>query len=305
MARSVGLITPSYFGDLERFSLLCDSIDRRVSGYERHYVIVSDDDMPLFRRFGGARRIVLPSSRFLPRWLRLAPWVRLANGRKIWWSFRDRPVHGWHVQQMLKIAASMEMPEQRFFLVDSDIVFFRPFDIGDFAGGDRAPFFVQRGAIGLDAPLHVAWARNCDRLLGHPATAFPRDDFIGPLIVWDKDAVRGMTQAIEGATGLSWPHALCKARAFSEYLLYGHFVENSPERRAEHEATSDSLAVTHWDENPLDAAAVAKMIAGAKKSKVALCIQSLSHTPVAMIRAAAGLGAQAPGGGAAGLSQVA
>jgi len=138
LARSVALIAPSYCGDFERFSLLCDNIDRRVVGYERHYVIVSDDDMPLFQAFSSGRRIVLPSSRLLPRWLRLTPRARLRNGRKIWWSFRARPVHGRHVQQILKIAAAVEMPVQRFCLIDSDNVFVRPFDVGAYAGGERS-----------------------------------------------------------------------------------------------------------------------------------------------------------------------
>lgn len=298
MTRSVALITPSYFGDFERFALLCDSIDRRVSGYERHYVIVSDDDMPLFQPFASERRIVAPSSRFLPRWLRLAPRVRLANGRKIWWSLRARPVHGWHIQQILKIAVAMEAPEQRFCLIDSDNVFVRPFDVGSYAGGERSPLYVQRQAITPDAPLHAVWTRNCDRLLGHAATRFPADDYIGHVIVWDKDAVRDMARAIERATGLSWPLALCRARAFSEYLLYGHFVESSPARRAEHETTTDSLAVSYWGGAPLGAATVVDMIAHATDAQVALSVQSFSHTSEATIRAAAGLSKPAKDGGA-------
>ena len=300
MARPVALVTPSYCGDFERFSLLCDSIDRRVAGYERHYVIVSDDELPLFQAFNSKRRIVLPSSRLLPRWLRLAPRVRLRNGRKVWWSFRARPVHGWHVQQILKIAAAMEMPEQRFCLIDSDNVFVRPFDVGAYAGGERSPLYVQREAISADAPLHANWTRNCDRLLGDAPTSFPADDYIGNVIVWDKDAVRDMAHAIERATRLSWPLALCRTRAFSEYLLYGHFVQNSPKRRAEHETTTNSLAISYWSEAPLDAAALADMIANAAQSSVALCVQSFSHTSAAMIRQAAGLSAGAKDYGAPG-----
>jgi hypothetical protein len=298
LARSVALITPSYAGDFERFSLLCDSLDRRVTGYERHYVIVSEDDMPLFQAFNGRRRIVLPGSQFLPRWLKRAPGITLRNGRKIWWSLRARPVHGWHVQQILKIAAAMEMPERRFCLIDSDNVFVRPFDVGAYAGGERSPLYLQREAITAEAPLHATWTRNCDRLLGHAETRFPADDYIGHVIVWDKEVVRGMANAIERATGLSWPLALCRTRAFSEYLLYGHFARHTPEQRAGHQATTDSLAISYWSDAPLDAATVTAMIASAAPSKVALSVPSFSHTPVAMIRAAAGLSARAVNRGA-------
>ena len=59
--KNVALMTPTYRGDLERFELLCESVDRFVSGFERHYVIVNDDDLPFFARFENGRRIVLPS----------------------------------------------------------------------------------------------------------------------------------------------------------------------------------------------------------------------------------------------------
>src|SRR5208282_306877 len=158
---------------------------------------------------------------------------------------------------------------------------------------ERLPLYVQREAIASAAPLHADWTRNCDRLLGHAPTRFPADDYIGHVIAWDKDAVRDMARAIERATGLSWPLALCRTRAFSEYLLYGHFVESSPARRAEHETTTRSLAVSHWGGAPLDAAAVAEMIAKAANSQVALGVQSFSRTSTATIREAAGLAARA------------
>lgn len=289
MARPVSLITPSYVGDFERFSLLCDSIDRRVSGYERHYVIVSDDDMSMFRPFVSERRIVLPSSRLIPRWLRLAPGVRLANGRKIWWSLRAWPVHGWHVQQIVKIAAAMEMPEQRFCIIDSDIVFVRPFDVGAYASGERTPLYVEPEAIKSDAPLHAVWTRSCDRLLGHAATRFPADDYIGHVIVWDKNAVHDMTHAIARTTGMCWPLALCRARHFSEYLLYGRYVRNCPERLAEHEITTQSRTTSYWGGQALDCASVTQMVAQGTNSTVALAVQSYSNTSVSVIRKAVGL----------------
>lgn len=289
MQRSVALITPTHRKDVERFALLCDSIDQRLSGHERHYVIVNDDDMPFFARFAGPRRVVLPCSRLLPSWLRLAPSFLLRNGRRVWWSFRSKPVHGWHIQQILKIAAVLQLPEQRFCLIDSDNVLMRPCDIGAYAGGERTPLYVDRAAIRDGAPLHAEWTRNCDRLLGHAPTHFPADDYIGNMIIWDKDAVRDMTAAIERATGVGWALALCRTRAFSEYLLYGNFVRHSPKRFAEHVLRTESLAEAYWDEAPLDGPAVAALIAGAPDGKVALCVESFSNTSVAVIREAVGL----------------
>jgi len=299
MKHDVALVTPTHRNDIERFALLCDSIERHVRGYERHYVIVNDDDVPLFAPWSCPRRVIVPGSQLLPRWLRLLPFV-LRKNRRIWWSFRTKPVHGWHVQQILKIAAALHFPEHRYCLVDSDNVFVRPFDLKSYAGGETTPLYVDRAAISADAPLHGPWTRNCGLLLGFAsATIFPADDYVGNAIVWDQRTLRDMTRAIERVTRKSWAHALCSVRDFSEYLLYGHFVRNSPRHLAVHEITTKSLANAYWDDTPLDAAAVAAMRGNMTESQVALCIESFSHTPVSVIRDAVGLrgNPRAPGSG--------
>jgi hypothetical protein len=138
--------------------------------------------------------------------------------------------------------------------------------------------------------MHANWTRNCDRLLGQQeATRFPADDYIGNVIVWDRSALHDMICAIEGTTGKNWIHALCGTRAFSEYLLYGHFVRKSPQHAATHKITTQSLANAYWDEAPLDSAAVIAMINNTREPQVALCIESFSGTPVSIIRDAVGL----------------
>ena len=165
-------------------------------------------------------------------------------------------MHGWHIQQLLKIAAVSSLPEERFCIVDSDNVFFRPFDVPAYAGGERVPLYVERGAIKADAPLHAVWTRNCDRLLGQAETTFPADDYIGNVIVWDKRTVQDLTRTIAITMKRSWQEALCKTRALSEYLLYGHFVQSSQSHFQAHEIKTESLAFAYWDAEPLNAAAV-------------------------------------------------
>ena len=288
--KTVALITPTHRGDLDRFSLLCDSIDRFVSGYERHYVIVNDDDVPFFARFENDRRTVLPGSRFLPPWLKQLPPFLLRKGRRTWWSFRTAPLHGWHIQQILKISGILQLPEQRYCIIDSDNVFFRPFDVAGYAGADSIPLYVDRQAIRAESPLHSVWIRNCDRLLGGgTTTTFPADDYIGNGIVWDKSTLRDMTATIEVATGTPWAEALCKTRSFSEYIIYGYFVSRSPVHRATHRLTMQSLATSHWEHDQLDAKALQAMVDRSPADAVALCIESFSLTPVSLIRDVVGL----------------
>lgn len=281
---SVALLTASYAKDIERFSLLSESIDTWLSGFTRHYVLVNDEDVPLFAPFASDRRVIVPASRYLPKWLLALPPALQFGNRRIWLSLLSSPVHGWHIQQILKIAGVLNAPEQRVCILDSDNLFFREFDVRQYAGAEKTPLFVAPNAIGADHPLHGLWLRTVDQLLGIEQRSFPADDYVGNALVWDKDTVRAMVGAIKSATGLSWALALCRKKKFSEYLLYGNFVANSPDHLARHRVTEDSIAVSHWDDTPLDRPAIEAMMHAASPEQVALCIQSYSSTSVEDIR---------------------
>jgi hypothetical protein len=177
-------------------------------------------------------------------------------------------------------------PEERVCIIDSDNFFFRKFDIGRYAGAEKSPLYVDRGAIAADAPFHSLWLRNCDAMLGLPETNFPADDFVGNVLVWDKATVRAMTDQIRSATGNGWALAMCRKRPFSEYLLYGRFVANSPDYLAAHRLVESSLALAHWEESRLDKTSIEAMLQDASPDQVALCIQSYSGTSVRDIRGA-------------------
>lgn len=282
---SVALLTASYAKDIERFSLLSESIDTWLTGYTRHYVLVNDEDVPLFARFGADKRVIVPASRYLPKWLfALPPALQFISSRRVWLSLLSSPVHGWHIQQILKIAGVLDAPEQRVCILDSDNLFFREFDVGQYAGGEKTPLFVTPKGIDAGHPLHVLWLRTVDQLLGVKDRSFPADDYVGNALVWDRDTAHAMTGAIKSATGLNWALALCRKKKFSEYLLYGNFVANSPEHLARHRITQDSIAVSHWDDTRLDREAIEAMMRAASPEQVALCIQSYSSTSIDDIR---------------------
>jgi len=292
--RKVALLTPTYVNDLERFALLCESIDGMVTGFERHYVLVNPDgDAALFQRFAGPKRVIVPCSALLPKYLWSAPKWFSRNGRRVWVSPYSMPVHGWHIQQILKIACTLAASEDRVCIVDSDNLFFRPFDLRAYAAQEKCPLYVDRGHILADMPKHSVWTRNARKLLGLAAPTFPADDFIGQDIVWDKRAVKAMTERILEVTGLPWQLALCRTRRFSEYLIYGAFVANNADLAAQHEPVETSLAYAHWEENELDEQWISTMMADAHPDQVALCIQSYSGTEVDRIRAAIRLNAAA------------
>jgi Family of unknown function (DUF6492) len=282
----VALLTPTYGRDLEQCTLLCESVDRHVSSFSKHYLLVPDSDLALFTPLAKARRIVLPASWFLPSWLRPLPRVVRRRRRQFWWSLRARPVSGWHIQQILKIAASMELSSSRYCILDSDIVFFRDIDLSRFETPNQIPLLTRANEVTANTPRHARWIETTHQLLGLPTPHLPADDFIGHIIFWDQETVRAMAARIEASTGLAWTEALCRVREFSEYMLYGSFAHQDARFSARHLPVSDTPCVSYWDESMLGTRELRRLLEGAGSDDVAFSIASFSGTPVEVIRTA-------------------
>jgi Family of unknown function (DUF6492) len=284
----VALLTPTYGRDQELCTLLCESVDRHVSSFSKHYLLVPDSDVPLFSRFESERRSVLPASKFLPKWLRPLPRIVQRKRRQYWWSLRARPVSGWHVQQFLKIAATISLPYQRYCILDSDIVFFRDFDLSRFEYPNAIPLLNMPGAVTPDHIRHAHWVKTSHQLLGLATPPLPASDFIGHIIFWDQQTARAMASKIEAVTNLSWIEALCRTRGFSEYMLYGYFAQSDASFSERHILTPNTPCVSYWDQPKLSQDELNQLLRRANKNDVAFSVASFSGTPVQIIRAAIG-----------------
>jgi hypothetical protein len=303
----VALLTPTYGRDLELCTLLCESVDRHVGSFAKHYLLVPDGDLPLFAHFESERRGVLPASGFLPKWLRPLPRFVQRKRRQYWWSFRTKPVSGWHVQQFLKIAAAVALPHERFCVLDSDIVFFRDFDLSRFEAPNPVPLLTMPGAVTSGFVNHAHWVETSHQLLGLPPPPLPAPDFIGHIILWDQQTVRAMVSRIEAVTGIDWIEALCRTHGFSEYMLYGYFVQNEARLSAQHTLTSRTPCLSYWDAPELSPSELNELLRRADQGDVAFSVASFSGTPVATIRAAVAEAARlasVPLGNGAGLAAL-
>lgn len=283
---SVALLTPTYARDLELCTLLCESVDRHVTSFGKHYLLVPDSDHDLFSRFVSDRRAVIPASAFLPAWLRPMPRIFHRKRRQFWWSLRAKPVSGWHVQQILKIAAAMALPHERYCILDSDIVFFRDFDLARFETPNTLPLFRVTNEVTAEQASHSRWVETSHQLLGLASPSLPAPDYIGHIIFWDRDTIRAMVSGIEAATGRGWVEALCRTRDFSEYMLYGYFAESDAALAAAHTPVSRTPCVSYWEAPRLDKAGLNRLFSRASRDDVAFSVASFSLTPVDVIRAA-------------------
>ncbi|MEO0919820.1 MAG: DUF6492 family protein, partial [Pseudomonadota bacterium] len=148
MSKSNAIITASYAPDFERCRILCESIDRYATGYSCHYILVDAPDVGLFAELANPKRKIITDTELLPWWMKRMPKAMSPKGRRVWLSPRTMPMHGWHIQQIMRIAVASMLDEDGLLYCDSDTAFIRDYDLNKMWHGERMRLWAEpEGAL--------------------------------------------------------------------------------------------------------------------------------------------------------------
>jgi Family of unknown function (DUF6492) len=280
MAR-LAVITKSFAPDFE----LCADLQRSVLEYSpntvHHHIIVPRRDLKLFSKLANSRTHIRCETDFLPRLFVPAPFgnwaVNLARPIP--------PIRGWILQQVVKLAAAAASEDDVVLVVDSDVEFVRQFAPETFLQDGRVRFYRQPDKIVEQLPRHVIWQRVARALLGLPVSNPPYADYIASMLAVDPSIVRGMLSRVAAASGSPWPTVIARQVHFSEWTLYGVFVDEVI-RGPGTLASGDPLCLGYWDEIPLNLDESVQFLSGVRPTDVAAMISAKSRTPLAVRRAA-------------------
>lgn len=213
----------------------------------------------------------------LRRLARLAPSARVAavNVVRPW-----PPIRGWILQQILKLAAAPRIDADVVVLMDADVQFIRPVSESTFICDGRVSLYRVEGGVDEALPEHVAWHRTARRLLGLPQHAPPFHDYVSSFTAWDPAVVGALLARIEAVTGRRWIDAIGSERKFSEWTLYGVFVDEVLGPPANAETTSRSHCHDYWDPVPLSDDAASAFARATTGDDVAVMISAKSRTPL-------------------------
>jgi hypothetical protein len=280
--KRLAVITPSFGPDFELCVDLNKSVLRNSPDTIHHHIIVPQSDLDLFGQLAGPRTHIRLESDFLPR-----SFVRLPFGAlTVNLSWPLPPVRGWILQQIIKLAAVAASGDDVVVLVDSDVEFIRPFN---------AETFVQNGVVRLyrvpreiDArlPRHVIWHHVARKLLGLPPAQPPFTDYISSLLAWDPNIVRRMLSHVAATTGRPWTSAIGAQLHFSEWTLYGVFVDEVMGQPANSLASDDPLCLAHWGTVPLTHDSASEFMRRVRRTDIAAMISAKSRTPLGVKRTA-------------------
>lgn len=232
-------ITPTFSGDLDRFSLLRDSIRAFGQGQVPHYALVNTEDLaalealhlpgviPIVSRDLLAPEVEAKRLDYLHSGGRRWKTLQRSLNKRLGWYDRAR-YYGWQIQQVLKLAVPAYLPHRVYVSFDSDIVVTRPFELSDFVRGEKVVLYESVGSLAARAKPH-GWYVNACRLLEQPTPEKAGDrviDYVAQPFVFEKGATLQLHRWLESRYARPWWESLFSLPlgGWSEFMTYGLFV---------------------------------------------------------------------------------
>ena len=148
-------------------------------------------------------------------------------------------------------------------------------------------FYRKPNADDERLPRHMVWHRVARALLGlPPAGPPPYPNYVSSLLACDPAIVRRMLSHISHITGRPWPTVVAAQLHFSEWTLYGVYVDHLIGAPADSFCSDHSLCHEYWPDVPLNVEDATKFLSGVQIADVAVMISAKSRTPLAVRRAA-------------------
>ena len=280
--KRMSVVTKSFAPDFE----LCADLHQSVLDYSpesvHHHIVVPERDLKLFCRLAGPRTHIRCETDFLPRWFAPVPFTNVTLN-----LHQPFPaVRGWILQQVIKLAAVAASEDDVVLVANSDVEFVRPFTAETFVRNNVVRFYRKPRAINEQLPRHLVWHRAARILLGLPPAEAPYADYISAMLACDPAVVRRMLARLTAVSGRPWATAITRQLHFSEWTLYGVFVDGVIGAPANSFASDDPLCLAYWDETPLNRDSAVDFLRGVRPSDVAAMISAKSRTPLTVRRAA-------------------
>lgn len=278
----LAVVTPSFGPDFE----LCADLHRSVLAHSpdsvHHHIVVPRRDLETFAQLRDARTHIHDEGDFLPRSFVPVPGMKYSvNLRRPF-----PPLRGWIIQQILKLSFAARAEADVVVLVDSDIEFVRPFGPETFVQDGVVRFFRVPGEIDERLPRHVTWHHTARTLLGLPPAQPPFTDYISSLLAWDPVILRQLLARIETVTGKPWASAIGAQLHFSEWTLYGVFLDEVLGGPAASFTADHPRCHNYWGEEPLDKSSAEAFVNELRPDDIAVMISAKSRTPLWVRRAA-------------------
>jgi len=264
---NVILITCSYRPDWARCQKLMESVKRYVSPEIEHLLIVPEADRFDFSKLANDSTRIITTESILPPLFRRIPGLE-----KWWWTGCSLPVRGWIMQQITKLSVAAEVESDVLIFVDSDVTFIQTLQVEQFVKEGRVRLY--RVPETGKKSFHLQWHRAASKMLGLPAQNYFGADYISQLVSWHRGTVLQLLERLESVRKYNWQTVLCRTLQFSEYILYGIFVEHVLQDDKNHYFETQDLCHCSWHYDVETELGRKQFLEGIANQHMAILIQS-------------------------------
>ncbi len=219
----ITLVTPTYAKDLERFRFQRESIERLgICDRIRHLAVVDHEDLPLFKDIGFDRNLdILSTRQVLPRKIEQRRAARGYRRRDPRYWLTPKPLHGWMVQQIIKLAAVEAVDTEGIVSLDCDTFFVRPIDHGDYFAEDGRMLLFEED---VKAPAKfMDWVISAMKFLKVRLNQAPVNVYTFSAVPMHCGVIADLKRHIEKVHGCAWDRAIIAGNVF-EYSLHGVYA---------------------------------------------------------------------------------
>ncbi len=253
-------VLPLAADDVERAQILFRSLERFFEPLGTCYVVAPDRDMSVVQRQIPRERYelvaesaVIPEISYFWTMARMRAKLRLVGP----------PIHGWFVQQLVKLAVAERVGTPFYLTLDADV-----FCVRDTRYADLVPD--GRALVQTSPPNHPEWNDDAERVLGLPRSG--RQYGVTPAIL-SRDAVSALARHLERRVRLrarhaavrlphplardilaSWRSHLLRSLPWTEYAVYHTFLEQTGLFDRYHVVAGEDAIYSHavWIESQFD-----------------------------------------------------
>jgi hypothetical protein len=277
---TLAVLTPSFGSDLELFRDLHRSVLEHAPPAVVHHVVVPGRDVAAFAQFGSPRCVVMDERELLPSHFLSTPTRYTINLRRPY-----PPIRNWILQQIIKLSAASQLEVDGVLLLDSDVALVRPFHVDELLPDGRARLYRKAGAVDSGLPRHVAWHDVARDLLGIERRSTPLADYVSSLMLWQPQVLRQLLTRVQQVAQRPWPDAIGARLHFSEWTLYGVYVDEFTVLPPS-AVTDDDRCHNYWGSSPLTTAAALDFVSAIPGTALAMMISAKSRTPLEVRRMA-------------------
>jgi hypothetical protein len=256
---SICIVTPTYIGDIDQFSMLRRSINLFAPGFP-HFAIVHTEDCLKFRkRFREEARLeIIPTADVLPRAVELH---RRKSGFKWFtgrWKHGQLLIKGWYAQQLAKIFFLADSHYDDVVFLDSDVFLCRPLEPNYFYHDGRLKLLRRRAlnaeSLDFDISTH-------DILVNPLHEITHLWDYVFHPACFKKSTALALLEEFKRRKRSTWVRRFLAERRPSEYNLLGYAATVLEFGEGYHLLECDPVDLHHSIRFPEDRVRLAEEIA--------------------------------------------